>query len=89
MLVTETGGKFEHRDQIFQEMFRLPYVGGYHVQVSTFTAAGRYAGACLRTDQSLVIKKDSDVIALRVVNDDDLLGEESEQTEVSVGGDGI
>lgn len=72
-LIDETSGKFESRDQIYQEMFALPNVGGYNVQVSTFSAAGRYAGACVRTDESLIIKKDSDTMALRIIDDDDHL----------------
>jgi sulfite exporter TauE/SafE len=57
----------------YQELFKLPYVGDYNVQISTFSAAGRYAGACVRVDESAVINMDSDNIALRVVRDEELL----------------
>lgn len=69
-VVAATGGRFDDRDQIFQELFRLPKAGGYHVQVSTFSAAGRYAGACIRVDSSPVINMKSDNLALRVVDDE-------------------
>jgi glutathionylspermidine amidase/synthetase len=72
-ILAETAGKFRDRDQIYQELFKLPYVGDYNVQISTFSAAGRYAGACVRVDESAVINMDSDNIALRVVRDEELL----------------
>ena len=58
-LRAETGGGFEDRDQVYQQLWALPRVGGYNVQVSTFTAAGRYAGACVRVDESDVITMES------------------------------
>jgi glutathionylspermidine amidase/synthetase len=72
-LLEETSGNFESRDQMYQELFKLPHVGGYNVQVSTFTAGGTYAGACLRVDASMVINIHSDNMALRVVDDAELL----------------
>ena len=69
-LVAETAGKFEHRDQIYQELFKLPVVGGYNVQVSTFTAAGTYAGSCIRVDSSPVINMKSENLALRILEDE-------------------
>ncbi len=69
-LLAETSGRFDDRDQIFQELSRLPQLGRYHVQVSTFSAAGRYAGACLRADESPVITMESDNLCVRVVEDD-------------------
>ncbi|HSG64305.1 MAG TPA: glutathionylspermidine synthase family protein, partial [Gammaproteobacteria bacterium] len=72
-LLGETGGAFENRAQIYQELFKLPFVGGYNAQISTFTAAGKYAGAGVRVDSSLIINLDSDNLALRIVDDDDLL----------------
>ena len=72
-LRAETGGAFDDRDQIFQERWRLPHVGGYYVQVSTFSAAGRYAGACVRVDESPVINIESENVALRVIRDKDAL----------------
>jgi glutathionylspermidine amidase/synthetase len=67
--LAETGGQFDNRDQVYQALFKLPNIDGLCVQVSTFTADGHYAGACLRCDPSLVIKSESDVLALRVVPD--------------------
>jgi glutathionylspermidine amidase/synthetase len=72
-IVAEQAGNFDNRDQVFQALFPLPVVGGYHAQVSTFTAAGRYAGACIRVDESPIINMKSDNLALRIVDDDDLL----------------
>lgn len=69
-VVVETKGEFEDRDQIYQEMFRLPFVGGRNAQLSTFTVSARYAGACVRTDQSPVITNESDCLALRIVGDE-------------------
>jgi glutathionylspermidine amidase/synthetase len=73
VLMEETSGSFESRSQVYQELFMMPVVGNDNVQVCTFTAAGTYAGACVRIDPSLVITADSDVVALRVVTDKDLL----------------
>jgi len=72
-LRAETSGKFDDRDQIYQEFFPLPHVGGYYVQVSTFSVAGRYAGACVRVDESPVITMRSENLALRIVKDKELL----------------
>lgn len=71
-VVAETAGDFENRDHIYQELFRLPVLEGYNAQISTFTASGKYAGTCVRIDRSPVITNDSDCLALRVVDDDEL-----------------
>jgi glutathionylspermidine amidase/synthetase len=70
-LRAETDGRFDDRDQIYQQRQKLPYAGGYYVQISTFSAAGRYAGACVRVDPSEVITMESENLALRVVRDRD------------------
>jgi len=72
-LRAETSGRFDDRDQIYQELFPLPKSGGFNVQLSTFTAAGRYAGACIRVDESPVITMESENLPLRVVRDGDFL----------------
>jgi glutathionylspermidine amidase/synthetase len=72
-LRAETGGRFADQDQVYQQLFALPKVGGYNTQVSTFTAAGRYAGACVRIDESDVINMESENLALRAVKDEELL----------------
>ncbi len=71
-VLDETSGQFGARDTIYQQLFPLPYVGDYFTQVSTFTAAGHYAGACVRVDKSMIISKDSDCMALRVLADADM-----------------
>jgi glutathionylspermidine amidase/synthetase len=73
-LRAETAGRFDDRDQVYQQLFPLPHVGAYNVQVSTFSAAGRYAGACVRVDESDVINMESENLPLRIVKDGDLLG---------------
>jgi glutathionylspermidine amidase/synthetase len=74
-LIGETVGQFDDRDQIYQELFRLPVVGDFHVQVSTFSAAGTYAGAGVRVDRSPIITTLSDLPALRIVKDGELKGD--------------
>ena len=72
-LIGETAGQFDSRDQIYQELFRLPNIEGHNVQVGTFSVAGAYSGACVRVDPSLIITTDSDILPLRVVPDEDFL----------------
>ncbi len=72
-LVAETSGKFEERDQIYQELHPLPRVEGHNVQIHAFTAAGTYAGAGARVDPSPIITSQSDLLPLRVVPDDEFL----------------
>jgi glutathionylspermidine amidase/synthetase len=69
-VLAETGGMFDNRDLIYQQLQRLPQLEEYYVQVSTFTASGRYAGACVRVDTSPVINMNSDNIGLRIVEDE-------------------
>ncbi len=68
-LLEKTGGKFEDRDQIYQELFPLAQLGERYIQISTFIVAGHYAGACVRTDRSSIIRGKSDIWPLRIVND--------------------
>lgn len=72
-LLEETSGSFDDRRQIHQEFFPLPLIGGTNVQVSTFTAAGSYAGSCVRVDPSRVISGTSDNMPLRIVSDREAL----------------
>lgn len=68
-IIEETAGSFDTREQIYQALFPLPLVESDHVQVCTFSAAGTYAGSCVRIDPSPVITADSDIVALRVLDD--------------------
>lgn len=70
----ETGGQFEDRDMIYQAMARLPEIDGLRVQVCSFSVDGIDAGVCVRCDPSLVITSDSDVLPLRVVEDEAFRG---------------
>ena len=72
-LRAETSGAFDDRNQIYQERFPLPRIGAYNVQIGTFTVAGRYAGACVRVDDSDVINMESENLALRVIRDKELV----------------
>lgn len=72
-LIADTGGQFADRSQVYQELFPLPRLGDYFVQVSTFTARGNYAGSIVRVDPSMIIGKDSDCMALRVDDDSSFL----------------
>ncbi len=68
-VIKETSGRFESPNQIYQELFPLPVIDGNSVQLCTFTAAGTYAGSCVRIDPSPVIANYSDTVALRIVDD--------------------
>lgn len=72
-LQSQTQGQFAAQKVIYQEYFPLPKVDGLYTQICTFTAAGVYAGAGVRVDKNLIINKDSDCLALRVINDQVLL----------------
>lgn len=69
-VLRETDGRFEEQDQVYQLLWKLPEIEGYRTQVCTFTALGKFAGACVRVDRSLIITQGSDVLPLRVVDDD-------------------
>jgi glutathionylspermidine amidase/synthetase len=72
-LIEATSGQFERQQDIYQELCRLPVVAGYHVQLTTFSAAARYAGSAVRIGTTPLITGDSDLVALRVVEDRDVL----------------
>ncbi|MCB1668054.1 MAG: bifunctional glutathionylspermidine amidase/synthase [Pseudomonadales bacterium] len=68
-----TGGNFDAQNTIYQALFPLPRVDGYYTQVSTYTAAGVYAGSGVRVDNSMIINKDSDCLALRFIDNKQFL----------------
>ncbi len=68
-VLDETQGQFEHQENIYQELWCLPKVANRYIQVCTFTVGGHYGGCCLRSDPTLVIKKESDIEPLIVVED--------------------
>lgn len=70
-LLDQTSGKFVDRKNIYQQLWCLPKVAGKYIQVCTFTVGGNYAGTCLRGDDSLVIKKESDIEPLVVIKDNE------------------
>jgi glutathionylspermidine amidase/synthetase len=69
----QTNGKFAHQNLIYQEFFSLPEIDGEHIQLSTFTVDGEYAGSCVRADESPIITTHSDLLALRVIDDEHFL----------------
>ena len=71
-VVSETAGGFDDRDQIYQELFPLPCIGGENVQIGTFSVDGAYAGANVRVDPSPIIRNHSEILALRIVEDAEL-----------------
>ncbi len=71
--IAQTSGMFERQSLVYQELSPLPFVGDYYVQVSTFTAAGIYAASCVRVDPTPVINLRSDNLALRIIDDEELL----------------
>ncbi|MCG8710633.1 bifunctional glutathionylspermidine amidase/synthase [Brenneria sp. 4F2] len=68
-VLDQTSGQFVDRKNIYQQLWCLPNVAGKYIQVCTFTVGGNYGGACLRGDDSLVIKKESDIEPLIVLKD--------------------
>ncbi len=68
-VVAETDGRFDDRDMIYQELFRLPQVDGRNAQIQAFAVGGSFAGAGVRLDRSLIITTDSDLLPLRVLPD--------------------
>ena len=69
-LLAQTDGHFMAQDQIYQQLFALPKVSDYYVQICSFTAAGKYAGAGVRVDNNMIINGKSDCMALRIVEDE-------------------
>lgn len=65
----KTSGQFSAQKNIYQQLWCLPNVAGKYIQVCTFTVGGNYGGTCLRGDESLVIKKESDIEPLIVMKD--------------------
>tara|TARA_R110002153_G_scaffold75341_1_gene194990 strand:- start:218 stop:2140 length:1923 start_codon:yes stop_codon:yes gene_type:complete len=72
-VLEDKGGAFGEREQIYQQLFALPKIDNYYVQICTFTAAGHYAGSNVRVDKSMIIGKDSDCMALRTLDDETFL----------------
>lgn len=62
----KTSGQFLERTNVYQQLWCLPNVAGKYIQVCTYTVGGSYGGACLRGDETLVIRKQSDIEPLVV-----------------------
>lgn len=72
-VLDKTTGKFMEQENIYQQLWCLPKVAQQHAQICTFTVGGHYGGACLRSDQSLVIKGESDMQVLRVIDNNEFI----------------
>ena len=72
-LIEATSGQFGQHQEIFQELCSLPVIDGQYVQVCTFSAGAKYAGSAVRVGPTPLITGDSDIVALRVVEDRDVL----------------
>lgn len=74
-VMNETGGQFDRQHLIYQQYFPLPCFDNHHIQLCTFSVDGVYSGSCLRADTSRIITTHSDILPLRVVEDDDIMRE--------------
>ena len=72
-LVEETAGRFDDRDQVYQELFPLPVLDGRSVQICTFTVDGAFSGGTVRADASPIITTNSDIFPLRVLSNKEIL----------------
>jgi glutathionylspermidine amidase/synthetase len=72
-LVEETAGRFDNRDQIYQELFPLPVLDGRSVQICTFTVDGAFSGGTVRADKSPIITTNSDIFPLRILSNKEIL----------------
>jgi glutathionylspermidine amidase/synthetase len=70
-VLESSSGKFQHQDVIYQELCMLPSINELNIQLCSFTVDGSYAGACTRTDSSVLITKDSDLLPLRILDDEE------------------
>lgn len=66
-VLQKTSGQFRNQNCIYQEFFPLPRIEQEYIQLSAFSVAGQYAGACLRFDQNPVICGESGIYPLRVL----------------------
>lgn len=64
-----SAGNLEAIGSVYQELHLLPVIEGKAIQMNTFAVGGTYAGSVLRVDSKLIIDVDSDVMALRIVED--------------------
>lgn len=69
-VIEQTAGDFDTQQCIYQQLYALPKIDSYYTQISTFTAAGLYAGTGVRADSSMVINKDSDCFPLRIIDNE-------------------
>ncbi|RRJ85068.1 glutathionylspermidine synthase family protein [Aestuariirhabdus litorea] len=69
-LLEASSGQFSEQDQVYQQLYPLPKLEDYFVQVGTFTVDGKFSAACIRADRSPLITTDSDLFPLRVLADE-------------------
>ena len=69
-IIDETSGKFNEQNLIYQALFKLPEVGKQNIQTNTFMVDGKYAGTCVRVDSSAIMTGESNILDVRIVNDE-------------------
>jgi len=67
------GGKFHHKDTIYQELRNLPRLDGKSVLICPWAVQGEFAGLVLRVDEGLITTVDSATECLRIVPDAHML----------------
>lgn len=72
-VLDETTGKFSEQKNIYQQLWCLPKVDGRYIQLCAFTVGGHYGGVCVRSETGLVVKKESDIDPLRIIDDKDFI----------------
>jgi len=65
-----TSGRWSDDVQVYQELCLLPKVGGAFVQFCTWAINGQHGGVVVRQGTSAIIDYESDVMPIRVVEDD-------------------
>jgi glutathionylspermidine amidase/synthetase len=69
--IQKTSGQFAQQDYIYQALYKLPKVGNLYTQICSFTVNGYFAGICARSDASPIIQSISDILPLRIVDDEE------------------
>lgn len=57
-VLDETYGQFDHQEKYLPRIMVFTKVANRYIQVCTFTVGGHYGGCCLRSDPTLVIKRE-------------------------------
>ena len=69
--VEATGGRWANDVLVYQELCLLPKLGEAFVQFCTWAIGGRHGGVVVRQGSSAIIGYESDVMPIRLVDDED------------------